>query len=330
MQIKTSFKVITGLCLLVLFCLLHLFIGTTPLSSNDYWEALTNYNTANTNHIIARDLRIPRLMMALFSGVGLSVAGLLMQTLFKNPLAEPNILGVSTGSSLFVALTILTGVTFFQSDWGIIASALLGAFIFAFLILFFARFMKYQGSLLLIGIMLASFSSSFISIIQAYSEVNQLKAYTMWSMGSLQNVSFAQLPIIGILFMIGLTLAIFQIRSLNAFVLGAENASLLGINIKRSRVLIILVASILTGIITAFCGPIAFIGMAVPNLVKLIFKTQNHLQLLIGNCIIGALFMVLCDCIVQGLSNHLLLPINAITSMIGAPFVIYVIIKKWS
>lgn len=323
-------KFLLGLILLISCSIIHLFIGNISISLSDFWNSIFDYNISNTNHLIARDLRLPRMLISFMAGAGLSVAGLLMQTLFNNTLAEPNILGVSTGSSLFVALTLLSGISFFHSDLGLISSALLGSFIFGIAILFFARFIRSQGSLLLIGIMLGSFSASFISVIQVKSDAHQLKLFTMWAMGSLQQVTFQQLPLIISIFILGITSCYLLIRSLNAMVLGQENASLLGINIRNNRIFIIFITSILTGLITAFCGPIAFIGMAVPNLVKIIFKTQNHLYLITGTLLIGGIFLLICDIIVQLFSDLILLPINAVTSMIGAPFVIYIIIKRWS
>ncbi|NGF76735.1 iron ABC transporter permease [Fluviicola sp. SGL-29] len=323
-------KIFIGTLLLIGLAIWHLFAGSTTISVSDFYNALADYDYSNTNHIIARDLRIPRTLMAMIAGAGLSLAGLLMQTIFKNPLAEPNILGVSTGASLFVAITLLTGISFFQSDWGLIASALFGAFIFGTIILFFARFVRSQGSLLLVGIMLGSFSAAFISIIQAWSDAHQLKLYTLWAMGSLQQVSFQQLPLVCLMFSGTVFLSFFFVRALNALILGQENASLLGINVRNVRVFAILIAAVLTGLITAFCGPIAFLGMAVPNLVKMILKTHNHRLLIIGCLLTGGSFLLMCDILVQLLSGFMLLPINAITSMIGAPFVIYIILKRWS
>ena len=323
-------KFLLGGVLLATIAIVHLLVGSTDITLSDFFNSFTNYDNANTNHIIARDLRIPRMTIAIIAGAGLSLSGLLMQTIFNNPLAEPNILGVSTGASLFVALTLLSGITFFRSDWGLISSALTGSFIFGIIILFFARFVRSHGSLLLVGIMLGSFSASFISIIQAWSDAHQLKLYTLWAMGSLQQITFQQLPIVIFIFLAGTISCFFLIRSLNALVLGQENASMLGISVKNIRIISILITAVLTGLITAFCGPIAFIGMAVPNLVKIIFKTQNHKVLIIGSILIGGVFLLLCDIIIQLLADTMLLPINAVTSMIGAPFVIYIILKRWS
>lgn len=314
--------------LLPAIALWHLFAGDILLSFNDLFYSFTNYDSSNTGHIIMRDFRLPRMTMAILSGAGLSVAGLLMQNLFNNPLAGPNILGISTGSSLFVAISVMTGISIFSTDFGILASALIGALVFGGIILFFSFFAKSHTSLLLIGIMIGSFSSAFVSIIQTYSDSQELKVFVMWAMGSLQQVTFEQLPII-ILFLVGGFLICFALtRSLNALALGSDNASVLGVNVKQVRLVIIIVTALLTGVITAFCGPIAFIGLAVPNLTKILFKTQSHLTLIIGCIFIGSIFMLLCDIIIQLLDSYIHLPINALTSLIGAPFVILIILKK--
>lgn len=330
MYMSIRIKFLIGSIFLAIVAITHLLVGSTNISLTEFFQSLADYDASNTNHLIARDLRIPRMATAIIAGAGLSLAGLLMQTIFNNPLAEPNILGVSTGASLFVALTLLSGVTFFHSDWGIISSALTGAFAFGILILFFARFVRSHGSLLLVGIMLGSFSASFISVIQAWSNAHQLKLYTLWAMGSLQQITFQQLPVIIAVFLAGTISCFFLIRSLNALVLGQENAAMLGISVRKIRILVILVAAVLTGLITAFCGPIAFIGMAVPNLVKMIFKTHDHKILISGTILIGAIFLLFCDTVIQLLADSMLMPVNAVTSMIGAPFVIYIILKRWS
>ncbi len=314
--------------LLPLVALWHLFAGAIGIPLSDFFGSFTHYDSSNTGHIIMRDFRFPRMMMAIVSGAGLSVAGLLMQNLFNNPLAGPNILGISTGSSLFVAISIMTGYSIFSTDFGILSSALLGAMVFGGIILVFSLFARSHTSLLLIGIMIGSFSSAFVSIIQTYSDSQELKVFVMWAMGSLQQVTFEQIPMILLILFFGLALCFLLIRSLNALALGSENASQLGINVKQIRIFIILVTALLTGVITAFCGPIAFIGLAVPNLTKILFKTQNHLTLIIGCILIGSIFMLLCDIIIQSLDSYIHLPINALTSLIGAPFVIFIILKR--
>lgn len=328
MTFKT--KITLGFGLLLILSLIHLFVGDVSISIYDFFQSLSNYDASNSNHIIARDLRIPRLFITFIAGSSLAISGMLMQTIFNNVLAGPNILGISSGSGLFVALTLMTGIHFFNSNFGLISSALLGAFVFAIILLAFAKFIRAQSSLLLIGIMLGSFAASFISIIQTISDKNQLKLFVLWSMGSLQQVNTQQIPLIFAVFILAVVALMFLIKSLNALTLGANNAALLGVSIRQVQLKVILIASILTGLITAFCGPIAFIGMAVPNLVKLIFRTQNHLLLIFANLIIGGSFLLFCDILVQLLAGHFILPINAITSIIGTPFIIYIIIKRWS
>lgn len=327
-QLSHSTIVLICILFLLIFAGVHLFAGELNLQISDFWNGLFHYDQNNTNHIIARDFRIPRLTMALISGAGLSVAGLLMQNLFNNPLAGPNILGISTGSSLFVAFSIMSGIPFFTSDFGVITSALIGAMIFGGIILLFSSFTKSHRSLLLIGIMIGSFSGAFVSILQSLSDAQELKVFTIWAMGSLQQVTFQQLPLILIVFLLGIIGCFGLIRALNAMTLGSENAGLLGISIQKTRIIVIVITAVLTGLITAFCGPIAFVGLAVPNMMKILLKTQNHTVLITGCIVAGAVFMLGCDIIVQQLDSHIHLPINAITSMIGAPFVIFIILKK--
>jgi len=316
--------------ILSILFIVHLFCGSTSISASDFIDSFIDYDNMNTNHLIARDLRFTRAVMALLAGSALSLSGLLMQTLFNNPLAEPNILGVSTGASLFVALTMVLGFQFLYTDWGIVSSALLGAFLFGIIILFFARYVRHHVSLLLLGIMLGSFAASILSMMHVWGEAQRLKSFSLWTMGSLQYTTFEQLPLVLLLFLIGVVACFFLVRSLNAMLLGETNASYLGINSLYVRIGVVFVASMLTGIITAFCGPIAFVGMAVPNMVKMIVKTSDHLILLCASILLGGAFLLLCDSIVQLLSSYMIVPINVFTAMLGAPFVVLIILKHWS
>ncbi len=266
--------------------------------------------------------------MAIIAGASLSIAGLLMQTLFNNPLAGPYVLGINSGSSLFVALSIMTGIPFFTSELGLISNALIGAFLFGLIILFFSRMVKTQVSLLLVGLMLGSFISAFVSLLQSASNAQELKIFTLWALGSLQKVDFNQLPIILTTSMIGVLGTFLLVKPLNLLILGESEAKLLGVNIQKTRLFIIAITAILTGLVTAFCGPIAFIGLAVPNLVRILFKTQNHRTLVIASLLFGGLFLLICDIIIQLLEPHFMLPINVLTSMIGAPLVIFFILKR--
>jgi len=325
---KHSVFIISLLLVLPIIAGLHLLVGQIDIDFADYWHSLFNFDGANSYDIIAREIRIPRMTMAILAGASLSIAGLLMQTLFNNPLAGPYVLGINSGASLFVAFSIMTGIPFFTSTLGITANALIGAFIFGLIILFFSRFLRAQISLLLVGLMLGSFTSALVSIAQTVSQADELKVYTLWALGSLQKVEFQHLlPILGV-FMVGIVLTFFAAKSLNILVIGEENAKLLGVNIKRARLFIIALTAVFTGLITAFCGPIAFVGLAVPNLVRMILKTQSHVTLIVSSALVGAIFILLCDICIQLIEPHFLIPINIFTSLIGAPFVVFIILKK--
>lgn len=321
------FFLILSISLIALMSL-HLFSGKLPVSMKDFYDSMFNFDVNNTQQIIAREFRIPRLTISLLAGAGLAVSGMLMQTLFNNPLAGPYVLGINSGSSLLVALSLMTGFSFFHSDLGIIFSALLGAMIFGFIILGVSYYLKSHISLLLVGLMLGSFTGAIITVLQSMTTAQELKAYTIWTMGSLQQTQFEQLPIIILIFIIGIIVCIFLIKPLNVLVLGEKSSEILGINIKRVRILTISVTAILTGLITAFCGPIAFVGLAVPNITRIILKTQSHGKLLVANILVGALFLVISDSIIQLLENYIQIPINAFTSLIGAPIIILIVIKK--
>lgn len=328
MEKRHRILLIIALVLLPVAAYLHLSIGQIQLSSADFYNALFNYNDSETGQLLVREFRFPRLVMAIVAGSSLAIAGMLMQTLFNNPLAGPYVLGINSGASLAVALGTLSGINFFSSNFGLIGLALIGALVFGFIVLGFSLFVRNSLSLLLVGIMIGSFTSAITSLLQTISSADSLKVFTIWGMGSLQQVELSQLGIITLFFIIGLFLSFFLIKPLNALVLGENASLLLGIPVKNLRVIIIIITALLAGLVTAFCGPIAFVGLAIPNLCKMLFKTQQHLVLLLGNILLGALFLISCDILVQGLEPFILVPINVITSIVGAPFVIFIILKR--
>lgn len=306
----------------------HLFSGQIQIGMGDQLNAWINFDSQNTEHLLVREFRFPRMIMAIFSGSALAVSGMLMQTLFRNPLAGPYILGINSGASLAVATGLLTGFGFLQSELGLVSLALLGAMIFGLIILSFSVFLKNSLSLLLIGIMLGSFTSAITQMIQSVSTAESIKNFMIWGMGSLQQVELDQLPLISLIFIFGVISSAYLVKPLNAFILGEDAAFSLGINVKRTRILVILATAILAGLITAFCGPIAFVGLAIPNLSRIIFKTQDHFTLLFSNLLLGALFMLGSDILIQNLEASVVIPINVITSIIGAPFVVIIILKR--
>lgn len=319
------FFVLIGIVLLSFYGLLY---GDIDTDFQDLYLALTEYSDEDVNQVIIREIRLPRILMAIISGAALSIAGMLMQTLFQNPLAGPYVLGINSGSSLMVALGLLSGIGIFNSELGLIGSALVGAFIFGLFILFTASFLRNQIGLLLFGVMLGSFVSSIITILEVGSHAESLKAFSLWSMGSLNGVSIQQLPIICIVFIFTCFLTIFIVKPLNILVLGEEEVRLMGYDVKKLRILVVFVTAVFTGLITAFCGPIAFVGLAVPNLTRMLFKTQDHMLLFVANLLFGAFFLLGCDVVTILFSDTLIIPINALTSLIGAPFVIYILIRK--
>ena len=317
------------LCMILCFTV-DLFVGRFDLSFSQLYQSLFDFDSADTAQLVMREFRIPRALTALLGGASLSVCGLLMQTLFNNPLAGPYVLGISSGSSLFVAMGSLTGMSFFLQDAGMIFLAFSGAILFGGIILFSSIRIRSQVSLLLVGLMLGSIAGALITTLEATASAQELRAYTMWTMGSLQQTHFDQLPLFSMLIFLGLLSCLFLIKPLNALVLGEDHASLLGVRVKRFRFFTILITAILSGTVTAYCGPIAFIGLAVPNVAKMLFKTANHAQLLVGSMLIGGSFLLLVDTAIQLLEPYVLLPVNALTSLIGAPIIILLIVKRWS
>ena len=317
--------VIGGLLIPILL-IAHLVIGELDVSVGDVFGSFSNIES--TYYQIIWEFRFPRVLMAAIAGSCLSIAGLLMQTLFNNPLAGPYVLGINSGSSLLVALTTMTGFTVFQSDVANIFSALVGAFLFGLVILVFARWIKSTISLLLVGLMLGSFTSAFIALMQSKADLQSLKSFTMWSLGSLQNVALDQLPIISFTFILGLIIAALIVKPLNNLVLGESHTKLIGYNLKQIRIVIIAITAIFTGLVTAFCGPISFVGLAVPNILRIALKTQNHAVLLIGAVVFGASFVMICDLIIRLSSDLIHIPINVLTALIGAPVVVVILVKK--
>jgi iron complex transport system permease protein len=315
--------------ILFVFILFDLTLGSVSVTFNDIFNGVFDYDPKVSEELTVRIFRIPRVVTAVLAGIALSVSGLLMQTLFQNPLAGPYVLGINSGASLMVGLSTMTGFHFFSNDFGLVASALVGALAAGLFILFCSVYVKNKVSLLLVGIMFGSFAGALVNVIQSYSNPDDLKIFMLWSFGSLQNVQFEQLGFLTFIVLIGITLTLFLIKPLNLLVLGDKSASFLGVSIKTTRFFIVLVTAILVGTITAFCGPIAFVGLIVPNIIKMIYKTTNHLHLLLGSLLMGALMIVICDVIMQLLQPTLTLPLNALTALMGAPVVVWIILKRF-
>lgn len=284
---------------------------------------------------IVLNYRLPKAITAIIVGSGLSISGLLMQTLFRNPLAGPFVLGISSGASLGVAVLILgasflgANITAFAfTNWGLAIAASLGAFLVLSAVMLAAIKVRNTMSILIIGLMFGSLTAAVISIFAYFSSASQLQQYLFWSFGSLGNLSWNEIIALSVIFLIGVLVVIFIIKPLNSLLLGENYAKSMGVNVKRTRNLTLISTSLLTGVITAFSGPIAFIGLAVPHLTKLLFNTSNHKILLPAVAVSGAIIMLICDSIAQMPNSEYTLPINAITSLFGAPIIIWLLVRK--
>jgi iron complex transport system permease protein len=314
---------------------LNINLGSIYIPFEEVLSAVFNGDVSKDSwKTIIQNYRIPKAITAVLVGSGLSISGLLMQTLFRNPLAGPFVLGISSGASLGVALLILGssiigGISALAfSSFGMAIAASLGAFLVLSAVMIAANKVRNTMSILIIGLMFGSLTSAIISVLAYFSSAEQLQQFIFWGFGSLGNLSWNELLVFTIIFLIGISLLAFIIKPLNSMLLGENYAKSLGINIKQTRNLVLIITSILTGVITAFSGPIAFVGLAVPHLTKLLFNTSNHKVLLPAVTITGAILMLVADIISQLPTIEYTLPINAITSLFGAPIVIWLLVRK--
>jgi len=321
---------------LLLTLLLNISLGSVSIPIKDVFNSLTggNSNKETWDYIII-NYRLPKAIAAILAGMGLSISGLLMQTLFRNPLAGPDVLGLSSGASLGVA-TIVLGAAFLPmglssillSSYGIVLASSLGSFLVLLMVLAVSQRLRDTMAILIVGLMFGSLTSAIVGTLTYFSTAEQLQKFTFWSLGNLGNLSWSSIVILSICIVLGLFLSLLNIKPLNALLLGENYARSLGMNYKRTRLIIILATSILTGSITAFAGPIAFIGLAVPHIAKLVFQTSNHTILFWSTLLLGSIIMLVCDSISQLPGSDLTLPINAVTSIFGAPIVIWLLIRK--
>ena len=331
-----SILFITFTILLVCFFLLDLTSGQVSIPLKEVFKILSGQDASkSTWEYIILNFRLPKAITAILVGMGLSISGLLMQTLFRNPLAGPYVLGLSSGSSLGVAFVILGASvlpSFLQaavlSSYGVILASFLGSFLVLLAILVVAQRLRNTMSILIVGLMFGSFAGAIVNILSYFSTAEQLQKFTFWSMGNLGNLPWPSIGILGTTVTVGLVLSLVSIKSLDALLLGENYAKSVGLNFKKARLIIIIATSILAGSITAFAGPIAFIGLAVPHIAKLVFQTSSHKTLFFSTVLIGGILMLACDIISQMPFLEMTLPINAITSIMGAPVVIWLLIGK--
>lgn len=305
------------------------------------WEAIKivlGYPTTKpTFEYILLDYRIPKAITAMLTGGSLGVCGLVMQTYFKNPLAGPYVLGISSGASLGVALLLMgsswLGGWFLFSEvglrWAIMIAATLGSILVFCLILIAAIRLKNSTSLLILGLMFGSLTAAIVNILMFFGSKEALQKYVFWSFGSLGNINASELKILGLILLVGLSIAVYSIKNLNSLLLGENYAESLGVSLKKNRYLLILSSSLLAGATTAFVGPIGFIGLAAPHLIRLLIpSTRDHKIILPAVFLGGALLLLVCDSIAQIPGSAYVLPINGITSLIGAPLIIFLILRQ--
>lgn len=324
-------------CTAIVCFFVNISLGSVQIPFNDLVRYLVGTGTGQESwDLILSNFRIPKALTAILVGSALGVSGLQMQTLFRNPLAGPYILGISSGAGLGVAIVIFLGFYFggilgasgLGRSWLLVSAAGLGAFLVLLIIALISSRVRDSVSLLIIGLMFGTASGALVSILQFFSQAENIQAYVLWSFGSLGSLSWSELSVFIPIIIIGLIGSILLSKHLNALLLGENYARSLGLNLKTTRLLIIVNTSILAGSVTAFCGPIAFFGVAMPHLTRMLFNTSNHLLLTPLLIFFGAGLMLVFDTISQLPGSSATLPINAVTSILGAPFVIYLLIRK--
>lgn len=321
---------------LLFFFLINISLGSVKIPLGDVISALAGNGASKSSwEYIITDYRLPKALTAIMAGSGLAVSGLLMQTLFRNPLAGPFVLGLSSGASLGVALLILGAGAFggflgslLLSQWSLVIASALGSFLVLLAVLAVTLRVKESMAILIIGLMFGSVTAAVVAVLSYFSTAEKLQQYIFWSFGSLGNQSWSGILILALCCILGILIAFASCKSLNALLLGENYAKSMGLRIKRTTLLIILATSILAGGITAFAGPIAFVGLAVPHLTRQLFVTSNHFVLVPAVLLCGAILMLICDTVAQLPMSEETLPINAITSLIGAPVVIWLLVRK--
>lgn len=330
---KIRFLILIAMTLLLFVS--NIIFGAIDIPLSDILTVLTGGENSNRSvEFIILGSRLPQAITALLAGSSLAVAGLLLQTAFRNPLAGPTILGVSSGASLGVALVMLLfggSMTFGSSVFGgymaIVVGALAGSFLVMGLLIALSTIIRNDLMLLITGIMVGYLTSSVVTLLSSLSDAQGVRSFVMWGMGTFGDVSLDQLPFFSVACLIGLLLSLFLSKPLNLLLLGENYALNLGVNVKMVRNLLLISTGLLTAVVTAFCGPIGFIGISVPHIARLFLKTDDHLKLIPATMLTGGILALLCN-VVSVLPEDMVLPINALTPIAGVPVILYVIMKR--
>jgi iron complex transport system permease protein len=324
---------ISAVVVLALFAL-DLWVGSVRLSAGEVWRGLWGGSENEATGYIVRGFRLPKAIVAALAGAALGASGLAMQTLFRNPLAGPYVLGISSGASLGVALFLLgaplvglvPGMTLVQNI-GIVGAAWIGAGLVFLLIVAVSRRIKDIMVILILGMMLGSVAGAVVEILQYFSSEGAVKSYVVWTMGSLGSVTLAQLWVLVPVILVGLGLSMAVIKPLNAMMLGEQYARTMGVRVGATRALVFAATTLLAGTVTAFCGPIGFVGLAVPHVARIVFGEADHRTLMPATIVLGAAVVLACD-ILSGLPGRTPLPINTVTALVGIPIIVLVVVRR--
>lgn len=321
--------------LVILLFLAELLLGSVNIPLAAVWKTLTGHPLKDEWLVIITEFRLPKAITGLLAGAGLAVSGLQMQTIFRNPMAGPYVLGISSGASLGVALLLMGAGTFAANldiwkNLALSGAAWVGSFSILLLILAVSFRLRNVVTILILGMMFGAGISAIVNILQYFSPETEVKAFVVWTMGSLNHVTLSHLKFLSPVIIASLLMAFSAVKILNLFLLGENQAKSLGLSIKRSRILVFISTSMLAGSITAFCGPIAFLGIATPHITRMIFKTADHKLLLPGSALTGSATLMISDLIAQLPGYQENLPLNSVASLIGIPVVIWVIFKNQS
>lgn len=325
--------------LLLLALAMSLLIGSVSIPASQVVAALGGGEVERESwRYIILESRLPQTVTAMLCGASLAASGLMLQTAFRNPLAGPSILGITNGASLGVALVMLvTGGTlalqvsdvglFLAGSLAVVVSAFIGAIAVIALLLLASTIVSSNLMLLIVGIMVSYLVSSVVSLVHTVANADNIQSYVLWGMGSFNNVTLGQLPLFTVLTLVGLLQAVLLIKPLNALMLGDEYARNLGVKVQQVRRWLLLSTGLLTAVSTAYCGPVAFIGLAVPHIARLLTRTADHLTLMPVTIVMGAVVALMCN-VISVLPEHSVLPLNAVTPLFGAPVIIYIILKR--
>ena len=330
-----QYGIATGAVILLLF-MLNLLVGSVHIPADEVVRLLTGHSGSNPSwQFIVLQSRLPQALTALFSGGALAVSGLMLQTAFRNPLAGPDVFGINSGAGLGVALVMLAmggsltaGNITFTGFMAVLLAAFAGAMLVTAVIFAFSSMMRNNVMLLIVGLMIGYLTNSAISLLNFFATEEGVRSYMIWGMGNFSSVSMAQIPLFASVTLIELIATILLVKPLNAMLLGTQYAENLGFNIKRLRNILLIITGLLTAVVTAFCGPVAFIGLAVPHMARLLLRTDNHRLLLPGTILCGMVVALLCNLICSLPGRAGIIPLNAVTPLIGAPVIIYVIVRR--